>query len=141
MASAVLLASCGGSAPDPQASFGGASLTVQARDLAFEPDIATAPAGQPLRVILDNKDVGVPHDIWVFQGDTVLGKTPSVSGPGLAAVVLPALAPGRYQFSCTIHPSMIGTIIIEAGAPAGPSTPDDAASPSNLAPSDPGATP
>lgn len=130
----MLLAACGPSGPDPQASFNGASLTIQARDLAFAPDIATAPAGTPLRVILDNKDLGVPHNIRVFQGDTEIGKTSSVEGPGLVAVELPALAAGRYQFACTIHPDMIGTIIVADGAPAGPS--DRAETPPPDAPSD-----
>jgi plastocyanin len=123
LASSVALASCGSSGPDPQAPFAGATLTIQARDLTFAPDIATAPAGTPLRVILDNKDVGVPHNLRVFQGETEIGKTSSVEGPGLIAVELPALAPGRYQFECTIHPSMIGTIIVAPGASAGPSDP------------------
>lgn len=114
---------CGPSGPDPQASFAGASLTIQARDLTFAPTIATAPAGKPLRIVLDNKDVGVPHNLRVFQGDAELGQTASVEGPGLIALELPALPAGRYQFACTIHPDMIGTIIVSEGAAAGPSDP------------------
>lgn len=116
-------AGCGPSGPDPDAPFAGATLRIQARDLTFAPDIATAPAGTPLRVILDNKDAGVPHNIRVFQGDTEVAKSASVQGPGIAAIELPALAAGRYQFACTIHPDMIGTIIVSAGASAGPSDP------------------
>jgi plastocyanin len=123
LALAVLAAGCGDSGPDPLASFSGASLTIQARDLTYAPDIATAPANTPLRLVLDNKDSGVPHNIHVFQGDHDLGQTRTIEGPGLAAVELPALAPGRYQFSCTIHPEMIGTILVESGASAGPSDP------------------
>jgi plastocyanin len=119
----ILVAACGLGGPDPQASFSGATLTIQARDLTFAPDIATAPAGQPLRIILDNKDVGVPHNLHVFRGDTEFGKTDSVEGPGMIALELPALAPGRYQFACSIHPNMIGTIIVANGAVAGPSDP------------------
>ena len=123
LALGVLAAGCGTTGPDPLASFSGASLTIQARDLTFAPDIATAPANVPLRLILDNKDAGVSHNLDVFQGDTKLGRSSSVQGPGLVAVELPALAPGRYQFACTIHPEMIGTILVSVGAPAGPSDP------------------
>jgi len=123
LALTVLAAGCGDSGPDPLASFSGASLTIQARDLTYAPDIATAPANTGLRLILDNKDAGVPHNIHVFQGDTDLGQTRTVQGPGLAAVDLPPLAPGRYQFTCTIHPEMIGTLLVANGASAGPSDP------------------
>jgi len=130
----VLAAACGPSGPDPLASFSGESLTIQARDLTFAPDIVTAPANVPLRLILDNKDVGVVHNIEVFQGDAKLGKSSSVQGPGLAAVELPALAPGRYQFACTIHPEMIGTILVQVGAPAGPSDPAETPPPDGPTP-------
>ena len=123
LALAVLAAGCGDAGPDPLASFTGASLTIQARDLTYAPVIATAPANTPLRLILDNKDAGVAHNIHVFQGETELGNTRTIEGPGLAAVELPALAPGRYQFACTIHPEMIGTVLVQIGAPAGPSDP------------------
>jgi len=119
----MLTAGCGPSGPDPLASFSGATLTIQARDLTFAPDIATAPANVPLRLILDNKDAGTAHNIHVFQGDTDFGKSSSVEGPGLVAVEVPALAPGRYQFECTIHAQMIGTILVSVGASAGPSDP------------------
>jgi plastocyanin len=101
------------------ASFAGATITIQARDLAFNPDIITAPAGVPLRLVLDNQDQGVSHDLRVFQGDTELGRAPAVVGPGISSIELPALAPGRYQFACTLHPDMIGTIILAPGASAG----------------------
>lgn len=125
VAAAVLVVGCGPSGPDALASFAGSSITIQARDLAFNPDIVTAPAGVPLRLVLDNQDQGVSHDIHVFQGDTDLGRAPAVVGPGLTSIELPALAPGRYQFACTLHPDMVGTIIVAAGASAGPSDPAD----------------
>ncbi len=105
--------------------FAGTSLTIQARDLAFDPDILTAPAGQPLRLVLDNRDTGIGHNLHVFQGATDLGQTATVVGPAQATVELGQVAAGRYQFQCTIHPDMIGTVIVQAGAAAGPSSPDD----------------
>lgn len=101
----------------PTASFSGATVTIGARDLAFDPDITSAPAGVPLRIVLDNHDDGVGHNIHVFQGDASLGQSDTAVGPGSAVLELGPLAPGRYQFACTIHPSMIGTITV--GGPAG----------------------
>jgi plastocyanin len=128
---AALVVGCGPSGQGPLSSFGGPSITIQARDLAFNPDIVTAPSGVPIRLVLDNQDQGVSHDIRVFQGDTDLGRAPAVVGPGLTSIELPALAPGRYQFACTLHPDMIGTIIVAAGSPAGPSDPADTPSTDN----------
>ena len=121
----VLVVGCGPSGHGPLASFDGASITIEARDLTFNPDIVTAPSGVPLRLVLDNQDQGVSHDLHVFQGDTDLGQAPAVVGSGLTSIELPALAPGRYQFACTLHPDMIGTIIVAPGASAGPSDPAD----------------
>jgi plastocyanin len=116
---AALAAGCGSGPATSLAPFSGASLTIQARDIAFHPTIVTMPAGEPLRLVLDNEDAGVGHNLHVFQGSTDLGQSPTVVGPGVAAVELPALPPGRYQFQCTIHPGMIGTIIVQAGASPG----------------------
>jgi plastocyanin len=134
LAIVMLVTGCAPSAADPMASFSGASLTITARGLAFDPDIITMPADQPLRLVLDNQDAGVPHDLHVFRGDTDYGTTPSVIGPGLTAIVLPPLAAGRYQFECTIHPNMVGEIVVQPGAVPGPSvSPDDPEAPSDSA--------
>ncbi|MHB8960344.1 MAG: cupredoxin domain-containing protein [Candidatus Limnocylindrales bacterium] len=130
-----VLAGCGPGGVDPQASFNGATLTIDARDLTFDPVIVTMPAGVPLRLVLDNHDAGVEHNLHVFQGATDFGTSPSVIGPGLTAIELPALAPGSYQFECTLQPDMIGTIMVVAGATPGPTPAGDSATPSDsLAP-------
>ena len=131
-----VVAGCGPSGPDPLASFAGASLTIQARGLEFAPDIATLPADVPIRLVLDNQDAGIAHNLHVFQGDTDLGTSPDVTGPGLVAIELPPLAPGRYQFDCTLHPDMIGTLLVQVGASAGATAqPGDSAAPAESAPS------
>ncbi len=109
----VALAAAGCSRPaavDP--SFDGAQVTVAAINITYEPVEVTLPSGRPLRIILDNQDAGVPHDIRVFQGDHELARSPTVTGPGQAEVRFGPLAPARYQFQCTIHPNMLGTLII-----------------------------
>ena len=130
------LASCGAPAADPLGSFGGASLTIVARDLTFDPVIVSMPAGQPLRLILDNRDEGIAHNLHVFQGDTDFGTSPSVIGTGLTAVELPSMPPGSYQFECTLHPDMIGTLIVAMGATPGPTLADDSTPSDSLASDD-----
>ena len=90
--------------------FTGASATVVAVGLQFQPTEVTLPAGQPLRLILDNQDSGVPHNLKVFQGDTLIARSPNVSGIGQTEVRFGPLAAGTYQFSCEVHPSMLGSI-------------------------------
>ncbi len=132
-----VLGGCGPAGADPLASFSGATLTIDARDLTFDPVIVTMPAGQPLRLVLNNHDAGVEHDLHVFRGATDFGTSQPVIGPGLTAIVLPAMAPGSYQFECTFHPDMIGTIKVVAGATPGPTPGDDSAAPNDsVAPGD-----
>ena len=123
---ALLASACEPAAINPEASFAGASIAIEALGLTFTPDIVTAPANVPVRLVLDNADQGVSNDLHVFQGDSELGRAPAVIGPGYTSVVLPPLAPGRYQFASTTQPDMIGTLIVAPGAPVGPSGPASA---------------
>jgi plastocyanin len=109
---AVALAGCGSSDATVDPSFNGGSVTIEAVGLQFTDAIVDLPAGEPLRLVLDNKDAGVPHNLRVFAGDTEYGKSATVSGPGLAEVRFGPLPAGRYQFQCEIHPAMLGTVVV-----------------------------
>ncbi len=107
---AMLLAACS-AAPDV-APFVGKGAAVQAINVTFDPMEITLPTGVPLRIVLDNRDSGVPHDVKVFQGDTSIAQSPVVTGPATTEVRFGPLAPARYQFTCTVHPNMLGTLIV-----------------------------
>ena len=109
---ALVLAGCGSSAPSVDPSFAGGSATVEVIGLQFTETIVNLPAGVPLRLILDNQDAGVPHDLRVFAGDTEYAKSATVTGPGLAEVRFGPLPAGRYQFGCDVHPAMLGTVVV-----------------------------
>lgn len=98
--------------------FEGATATIAAINGTFDPVEVTLPADTPLRLILDNQDAGVPHDIRVFQGDREIARSPTVTGPGTAEVRFGPLPAARYQFQCAIHPNMLGTLIVTADAPS-----------------------
>jgi plastocyanin len=102
----------GGNGATAVGPFNGSTITVQAIDIQFEPDTITMLSGQPLRIVLDNQDAGVPHDIHVFQGDTDYGTSTIVTGPGLTEIRFGPLSPARYTFACTIHPDMAGTLVV-----------------------------
>jgi plastocyanin len=106
----MLAAAC---SPTPDAGpFFGKEAVIQAINLAYEPVEITLPAGFPLRIVLDNRDSGVPHDVKVLQGDREIAHSPIVTGPATTEVRFGPLAPARYPFMCTVHPTMLGTLIV-----------------------------
>jgi plastocyanin len=86
--------------------------TITARNVEFEPTTVAMEAGVPLRVILQNDDAGLPHNILVRGGGTDIGKTEIVTGIARAELSFGPLPPGEYEFLCEIHPNMAGTITV-----------------------------
>jgi plastocyanin len=79
----------------------------------FDPETLSVAADTPWVVELTNADPSVPHDFAIrganpdgsdWQGD------PDAQGGGSATYQPPPLAAGSYEFYCSIHPNMIGTI-------------------------------
>lgn len=78
-------------------------VTIQ--DLAFQPDCFAAQSASTITV--ENKDSvthtftidGTQVDVSIDGGQTFNGESA-------------ALEPGSYDFRCTIHPSMTGTVIV-----------------------------
>ncbi len=105
-------AACGSTGPAVDPSFAGAEATVRAVNLGFAPAQITLPAGTPLRIILDNADSGVPHNLAVTRDGAELAKGAVVSGPGRAETRFGPLTAGSYTFACEVHPNMTGTLTI-----------------------------
>jgi cytochrome c oxidase subunit II len=106
--------------PPPQQSAppGAASVQVTAVGVlqGFDPKTLTAPANQPFVVNLTNADTTAPHDFGIkaanpdgsdFKGD------PDAQPGGSATYNLPPLPPNTYEFYCTIHPNMTGTLNVQ----------------------------
>ena len=105
-------AGCGSASATVDPSFAGSEATVRAVNLAFQPTQVTLPAGTPLRIILDNADSGVPHNVAVTRDGAEIAKGPIISGPARAETRFGPLAAGRYTFACDVHPNMTGTLTI-----------------------------
>jgi plastocyanin len=98
----------------PAPSGASASVMISALNITFEQTSVDAPAGTPFNVDFDNKDAGVPHDVWikdstgnpVFQGAIVTGPTQTTYN-------VPALPAGSYTFNCSVHPNMTGTMVVK----------------------------
>jgi plastocyanin len=78
----------------------GKGLRVVAREYSFDPARVVVTGGGPLKITLDNRGT-LAHDLRVMKGSRQLGGTPSFS-PGRTRSASLRLAPGRYEFVCTV---------------------------------------
>lgn len=99
----------------PSAAPGAASLTVTASTpAAFDQATLEAPANTPITIQFQNKDPSAQHNVAIKaatpQGDFV----PPVAEPGQSANYNVApLQPGQYEFYCSVHPNMKGTLTVK----------------------------
>lgn len=105
-----------GETPAPSVAPGAVVLDLTAKDIAFDEQALTAPAGQPFTIHFTNAD-SVPHDVAIYQGETSVFAGSQITGPDATIdYQVPALEPGEYTFLCTIHatvPAMHGTLTVE----------------------------
>lgn len=87
----------------------------------FDQSRIVIPAETPVTLTFQNDQAGVPHDVaiadpanegdWLFAGE-------AITGVASIDYQLPPLAAGEYSFHCTIHPPMVGTVLVREGEPA-----------------------
>jgi plastocyanin len=87
----------------------GATFSIRIEDFAFQPSCFTASASQGISVTNADGAVhsftihGTPVDVDIAAGETF-------NGEAVAGVV----EPGTYDFVCTYHPEMKGTVTVVA---------------------------
>ena len=95
----------------------GTTVTVSAKNLAFDAKCLAAPANTPFTISFDNKDSGVPHNVAIFTDSSAtksLFTGSVVTGPKTVTYHVPALKPGTYYFRCDVHPTtMHGTFVVK----------------------------
>jgi plastocyanin len=120
-AGVLALAGCGGSGSGgsgggkPVTVAAGKPLVVKADEFSFSPSNVVVKGGGPLKIELRN-DGAQAHDLHVQQDGDDRGGTP-VFGPGQTKTATVRLAPGKYEFECTVgdHAAqgMKGTLTIK----------------------------
>lgn len=81
----------------------GAAVVIKAREYHFDPGRIVVNAGgrrARLRIVLENHGT-LAHNIHVRDGERMVGSTPSFR-PGEKRSVAVTLAPGSYDFLCTV---------------------------------------
>ena len=106
---ALALAACGGGDDDTQPAASGAcpsdAVTIHMKDIKFDPETATAKAGQTVCWVNDDS---VDHDAVADSGATfkseLFGKDQTFTTK--------VDQPGTVKYECTIHPGMTGEITV-----------------------------
>jgi mono/diheme cytochrome c family protein/plastocyanin len=82
-----------------------------ALNIQFEVRDLQVPADTGFQIEFENKDAGIPHNIDIKDAsgaDFFVGEI--FPGVETRTYDVPALAAGTYNFICTVHPNMTGTI-------------------------------
>ena len=89
----------------------GDAVAVSAVNISFEQKEISAPADTAFVIRFDNKDAGIPHNVEIKDASGMtMFKGEIITGPATKDYQVPPLAAGIYQFICTVHPNMVGTL-------------------------------
>lgn len=95
-----------------------ATVNIVAKNVAFDMNTITVPAGAQVTVNFDNQDSEVPHNV-AFYTDSSASKTiykgQVITGPNKTAYTFTAPSQaGTYFFRCDIHPTqMTGKFVVQ----------------------------
>jgi len=102
-----------------EAGAGPGAVGVVAEGLAFNTKQLDLTAGQPTKLLFENKDAGTPHNLAIYDDSSksvTLFQGEQFPGVDTRTYDIPALNEGTYYFQCDVHPVMNGTVVV---GPAG----------------------
>jgi plastocyanin len=90
---------------------GGTTVQISANFTAFDQKEVAAPADTGFVIHFDNKDGGVPHNVEIKDANNQsVFRGTIITGPAQADYQVKALPAGTYQFVCSVHANMTGTL-------------------------------
>jgi hypothetical protein len=95
---------------EPTTPPAGGGIMITAYNIAFDQTELAAPAEQAFQIDVQNDDDGVPHNLEIKDGGTSLFTGEIFNGVDKRTYDVPAIPAGSYQFLCTVHPNMNGTL-------------------------------
>ena len=107
--------SAGASAAPSEGAGGGDGvvLDISAQNIAFDKATLEAPADTPFQIRFANNDAGIPHNVEIKDGMTMsVWKGEIFNGVETRVYDVPALPAGTYTFICTVHPNMVGELVV-----------------------------
>jgi cytochrome c oxidase subunit 2 len=100
--------------PQPSGSPTGTTVEISASsDQAFDQESVTAPADEAFAILFRNDD-DVQHNVEIRDGGgTTVFRGEIFQGPDSRTYPIGPLPAATYQFVCTVHPNMTGTLTAE----------------------------
>ena len=97
----------------PSQSAGQGVIELSAQNIKFDKASIQAPANQEFQIKFSNNDAGVTHNVEIKDANgTSVFKGEIFAGVNFRVYDIPALGTGNYQFICTVHPNMVGTLVV-----------------------------
>ncbi|HUP54148.1 MAG TPA: cupredoxin domain-containing protein [Methylomirabilota bacterium] len=110
-APSVSAAASGAASAPPSASAPTAVVEVAAQNIAFTPTELSVAPDVAFQINFANNDPGVPHNVAIKDAaGTVIFTGDVFNGPETRPYDVAPLAAGTYQFFCSVHPNMTGTL-------------------------------
>ena len=98
----------------PTGSAAATVVQVAALNIAFDPTELSAPADTAFQIEFANNDPSIPHNVEIKDaGGASVFKGDIFNGVGTRTYDVPPLAAGAYQFVCTVHANMVGTLTVQ----------------------------
>jgi len=103
--------------PSSTAPVKAVTIDLRAKNIAFDLNTITVPAGADVTINFDNQDT-VPHNFSLYTNSgaaTVIFQGQILNGPGKITYKFVApVQPGTYFFRCDVHPQMMtGSFIVQ----------------------------
>jgi plastocyanin len=104
----------------------GVPVPIAAKGTAFDKKELDFPADTKVSLHFTNDDVGLAHNVAIFQDKTLsttLFRGTVITGVASIPYAIPPLKPGNYYFHCDIHPEQMNGKVIVGNEPPGQAEP------------------